>query len=81
MSLAAKAALGNPGPRKKRSRVAEWIDAQTPEDKETAIQLLKDPTWSHAAIYRLFTEEGLKDVEYSAFSQFRRSNYPEGLSA
>lgn len=80
MSLTQKKASGGPGTTKKRSKIAEWIDSLPEDEAQAARDMLADPEWATAALHRAFLEEGLSDVQYSAFRSFRATNYPKGVN-
>lgn len=80
MSLSNKKASGGQGPRKKQSKIAEWIESLPEDEAQAARDMLADPEWATVALHRAFLEEGLSAVQYSAFGAFRRAHYPEGTT-
>lgn len=80
MSLTQKKASGEPGTTKKRSKIAEWIDSLPEDEAQAAKDMLSDPEWGSAALHRVFLDEGLTDLQYSAFRSFRATHYPKGVN-
>jgi len=57
-----------------RSRIDIWLEGLPEQDREAAIDVLKDPKWTARAAADLFARNGL-DVSPVTLGAYRRNRY------
>lgn len=58
-----------------RTKIDAWLDAASEQDREAALQVLRDPAWRHVDVGVLFRRNGLNVSDQIIGSYRNRRRY------